>query len=150
MWEIFFQYPQEIDMWCLQIGYTTISSFHILSCNSRPSSNYVMYKRYIIYYTIQFNSPCGGGIEYLHRDTASRRRRRKGKSQIGDSKIWSQVPRDSDPRKTALARTSSTYKRHTRPLVREGAPQEQDGNCHTSNKYLVMGPRWGSIPRLTD
>jgi hypothetical protein len=43
----------------------------------------------------------------------------------------------------------STYKRQTRPLVREGAPQEQDRNCHTSNKYLVMGPTWGSIPRLT-
>jgi hypothetical protein len=28
------------------------------------------------------SSPCGGGIEYLHRDTASRRRRRKGKSQM--------------------------------------------------------------------
>jgi hypothetical protein len=27
-------------------------------------------------------SPCGGGIEYLHGDPASRRRRRKGKSQI--------------------------------------------------------------------
>jgi hypothetical protein len=27
-------------------------------------------------------APCGGGIEYLHRDPASRRRRRKGKSQI--------------------------------------------------------------------
>jgi hypothetical protein len=27
-------------------------------------------------------SPCGGRIEYLHRDPASRRRRRKGKSQI--------------------------------------------------------------------
>jgi hypothetical protein len=26
--------------------------------------------------------PCGGGVEYLHRDPASRRRRRKGKSQI--------------------------------------------------------------------
>jgi hypothetical protein len=26
--------------------------------------------------------PCGGGIEYLHRDPASRRRRRKGKSQM--------------------------------------------------------------------
>jgi hypothetical protein len=26
--------------------------------------------------------PCGGGFEYLHRDPASRRRRRKGKSQI--------------------------------------------------------------------
>jgi hypothetical protein len=28
------------------------------------------------------DSPCGGGVEYLHRDPASRRRRRKGKSQI--------------------------------------------------------------------
>jgi hypothetical protein len=26
--------------------------------------------------------PCGGGVEYLHRDPASRRRRRKGMSQI--------------------------------------------------------------------
>jgi hypothetical protein len=24
--------------------------------------------------------PCGGGVDYLHRDPASRRRRRKGKS----------------------------------------------------------------------
>jgi hypothetical protein len=36
-----------------------------------------------------------------------------------------------DLRKTALARASSIYKRQTRPLVREGAPQEQDRNCHT-------------------
>jgi hypothetical protein len=28
------------------------------------------------------HNPCGGGVEYLHRDPASRRRRRKGKSQI--------------------------------------------------------------------
>jgi hypothetical protein len=27
-------------------------------------------------------SPCGGGVEYLRRDPASRRRRREGKSQI--------------------------------------------------------------------
>jgi hypothetical protein len=67
---------------------------------------------------------CGGGVEYLHRDPASRRRRRNGKSQIRDSKIWSRVPRDSDPRKTALARPSSIYKRQTRTLVREGAPQK--------------------------
>jgi hypothetical protein len=59
----------------------------------------------------------------------SRRRRRKGKSQIWDSKIWSRVPRDSDPRKTTLARASSIYKRQTRSLVREGAPQRQDRNC---------------------
>jgi hypothetical protein len=86
--------------------------------------------------------PCGGGVEYLHRDPASRRRRQKGKSQIWDSKIWSQVPGDSDPRKTALTSASSTYKRQTQPLVREGAPQEQDRNCHTSNQDLVVSPRW--------
>jgi hypothetical protein len=64
------------------------------------------------------------------------------KSHIWDSKIWSQVPRDSDPRKTALTRASSTYKRQTQPLIREGAPQEQDHNCHTSNKDLAVSPRW--------
>jgi hypothetical protein len=42
---------------------------------------------------VQFN-PCGCGVEYLHRDPESRRRRRKGKSQIWDSKIQPQVPRD--------------------------------------------------------
>jgi hypothetical protein len=89
----------------------------------------------------QCNSPCGGGIEYLHRDPASRRRRRKGKSQMWDSKIWSRDPRDSDQRKIALARASSIYKSQTRPLVREGAPQE-DRNCHTSNKDLVVSPKW--------
>jgi hypothetical protein len=73
--------------------------------------------------------PCGGGVEYLHRDPASRSRRRKGKSQIWDSKIRSRIPRDSDPRKTALARANSIYKRQTRLLVREGAPQKQDRNC---------------------
>jgi hypothetical protein len=31
--------------------------------------------------SVQFD-PCGGRVEYLHRDPASRRRRRKGKSQI--------------------------------------------------------------------
>jgi hypothetical protein len=89
--------------------------------------------------------PCGGGVEYLHRDLASRRRRRKGKSQIWDSKIWSRVPRDSDPRKTTLARASSMYKRQTRPLVREGAPQNRTVTAN-SNEYLVMSP----TPRLTD
>jgi hypothetical protein len=41
---------------------------------------------------------------------------------------WSRVPRDSNPRKTALARASSIYERQTRPLVRKGAPQKQDRN----------------------
>jgi hypothetical protein len=86
-------------------------------------------------------SPCGGGVEYLHRGPASRRRRRKGKSQMWDSKIWSRVPRDSEPTKTALAGASSIYKRQTRPLVREAAPQKQDRNCQTVINI------W---PRLTD
>jgi hypothetical protein len=94
------------------------------------------------YFILFQQDPCGGGVEYLHCDPASRRRRRKGKSQYWDSKIWSEVPRDSDPRMTALARASSTCKRQTRPLVREGAPQAQDRNCHTSNKDLVVSPRW--------
>jgi hypothetical protein len=34
-------------------------------------------------YTV--DPPCGGGVEYLHRHPESRRRRRKGKSQIWES-----------------------------------------------------------------
>jgi hypothetical protein len=88
------------------------------------------------------SDPCGGGFEYLHRDSSSRRRRRKGKSQIWESKIWSRVKRDSDPRKTTLARTSSIYKRQTRHLVRDGTPEKQDRDCQKSSR--------GSTPRLTN
>jgi hypothetical protein len=76
-------------------------------------------------------SLCGGGVEYLHRDPASRRRRWKGKSRIWDSKIWPRVLRDSDPKITALARASSNCKGQTRPLVREGALNQQTRNCQT-------------------
>jgi hypothetical protein len=38
-------------------------------------------------------------------------------------------PKRLGPEKTTLARTSSIYKRQTRPLVREGAPENQDRNC---------------------
>jgi hypothetical protein len=46
-----------------------------------------------------------------------------------ESKIWSRIPKDMDPRKTALASASSIYKRQTRPIVRKGAPEKQDRNC---------------------
>jgi hypothetical protein len=78
--------------------------------------------------------PCGGGVEYLHRNPASRRRRRKGKSRIWDSKLWSRVPRESDPKVIALARTRCTCKRQTRPLVRESVPHQQTRNCLTAIK----------------
>jgi hypothetical protein len=92
-------------------------------------------------------SPWGGGVEYLHRDPASRRRRRKGKSQIWDSKI----PRDSDPKKDCAGKGQQhtcVYKRQTRPLDREGDPRNQERNCQESIPYserkknLVVSPRW--------
>jgi hypothetical protein len=58
--------------------------------------------------------PRRGVVEYLHRNPASRKRRRKGKSWIWDRKIWLRVPRESDPKMTALARTRSNCKRQTR------------------------------------
>jgi hypothetical protein len=53
----------------------------------------------------------------------SRRRRRKGKSQIWDSKIWLRVPRDSEPRKTALVRPAA-YTRYRPVFSLERAPHE--------------------------
>jgi hypothetical protein len=57
-----------------------------------------------------------------------------GECQIWDSKAWSWVPQDSDPRMTALSRTSSNCKWQTRPVVREGAPHQQTRNCLTVTK----------------
>jgi hypothetical protein len=62
---------------------------------------------------------CRCGIEYLHRSPASRRRQQNRKFRIWDSKIWSRVPRESDPRMNELARASSNCKWQTHPLVRE-------------------------------
>jgi hypothetical protein len=64
---------------------------------------------------------CGGGIEYLHRDPASRRRRRKGKSQIWDSKIWSRDQKDSDQTKTTLGGPAA-YTKGSPILSSERAP----------------------------
>jgi hypothetical protein len=94
----------------------------------------------------EWGDPCGGRVEYLHCDPASRRRRRKGKSQIWDSKIRLQVPRDKDPRKTALARASGTYKRQTHPLVREGAPRNQEHNCQTYSVFRAEIKIWSQAP----
>jgi hypothetical protein len=63
--------------------------------------------------------PCGGGVKYLRRSPARRRRRQKAKSRIWGSKIWSRVPRDLNSRMNALARASSNCKWHAHPLARE-------------------------------
>jgi hypothetical protein len=45
----------------------------------------------------------------------------------------------------------AAYTKDRPVLSSEGAPQKQDRNCQTViAKYLVMSPRWGSTPRLTD
>jgi hypothetical protein len=54
------------------------------------------------------------------------------------------------PRKTALARASGTYKRQTRPLVRECAPRNQERNCQTysvfrTEKISGHKPRMGAL-----
>jgi hypothetical protein len=62
--------------------------------------------------------PYGGGLEYLHRRPASRKRRQKGNTVSNET-----VLRDLDARVTALARPSSNCTiLQTSPLVREGAP----------------------------
>jgi hypothetical protein len=65
-----------------------------------------------------------------------------GESEIRCSKIGPWVARDSDPRKTVLARPSSNWKLQTRPGVREGAPHQQTRNFLQIIKKFVMGPRW--------
>jgi hypothetical protein len=93
--------------------------------------------------------PCGGGVEYLYRSPASRRRRRKGKSRVWDSKLWSRVPRDSDPKMTLLPRVSSNCKRQTRPLVRDSAPHQQTRVCLAVIKIWSKAPDGCFIPRQT-
>jgi hypothetical protein len=53
--------------------------------------------------------------------------------------------------KGCVGKTQQHIQRQTRPLVREGALQKQYRNCQiVIAKYLVMSPRWGSTPKLTD
>jgi hypothetical protein len=98
---------------------------------------------------LDFHLLCGGGVEYLHRNLVSRRMRRKEKSRIWDSKIYSRVPGESEPKRTALARTRRNCKRRTGPLVRESAPHEQTRNCLTVIRIWSWAPDGCFIPKQT-
>jgi hypothetical protein len=78
--------------------------------------------------------PFWRGVEYLHRNPPSCRRRWKVKSRVWDNEIWSRVPRDSNLRMTALAKASSNCKRQNHSLVRESAPYQQTRNWLTVTK----------------
>jgi hypothetical protein len=74
----------------------------------------------------------------------------RGKSRIWDSKMWSRIPRDLDPKMTALARSSSNCKRQTRPLVRGSAPHQGTRNSQTVINIWSSAPDGCFIPRWTD
>jgi hypothetical protein len=80
---------------------------------------------------------CGGGVEYLHRDPASRRRRRKVKSRIWDSKIWS----DLDPRLIALTGTGSNSNRKA-PSSRQ---RERSTNRQLTVIKIWSKPQMGAL-----
>jgi hypothetical protein len=63
--------------------------------------------------------------------------------------MWSRVPRYSDPRITALAKTNSNCKRQTSPLVRDSAPHQQTRKCLTVIKIWSWVPDGCFIPRQT-
>jgi hypothetical protein len=84
----------------------------------------------------------------LHCSPVSHRRQRKGKSRMWDSKIWSRVLWDSDPKMTALARASSNCKWETRHLCQRERPTSTNPQL-SDNKNLVISPRWLFIPTQT-
>jgi hypothetical protein len=91
--------------------------------------------------------PCGGEVELLHRDPASRRRRRKGKSQIWDSKIWSRDQRDSD--QEGLRWRGPVAYTNDKPVpCQRGRSKETELQLSKSNKYLAVCPRWVLYSRI--
>jgi hypothetical protein len=67
---------------------------------------------------------CGSGVEYLHRDPASRKRRRKGKSQIWDSKKTVASPKGLGPKKDCTGK-GQRHIQKTNPSSRQrGRPTE--------------------------
>jgi hypothetical protein len=68
---------------------------------------------------------------------------------IRGSKVWSRVPRGSDPRMSTHERTSSSCNRQTSPLVRKSTPHQQTRNCLTVIKICSYAPDGCFIPRQT-
>jgi hypothetical protein len=92
---------------------------------------------------------CGGGVEYLHRNPASGRRRQKRKSRIWDSKIWSRVPRESDPRMRWRKPAAIV---NDRPILSSERMlcKDYDRRCSIEKKKIWPWVSRGSTPRRTD
>jgi hypothetical protein len=85
--------------------------------------------------------PCRGGVEYFLRSPASRRRRRKGKSRIWDSKYGGES-RGTRTQELLYWRAPAAIVNDRPVLSSESAPHQQTRNCLTVNKDLVVSPRW--------
>jgi hypothetical protein len=82
----------------------------------------------------------GGGVEYLHRRPASRRRRRKGKSRISDSKIVATSPTGLGPENDCSGEGQQQIET-TDPPSRQ-RPTLTNLQISNSNKNLVVSLRW--------
>jgi hypothetical protein len=80
-------------------------------------------------------------MEYFHCSLASCKRQQKGNPVSNESKMWSWVLRNFDPRVTALARSSCSYthKLQNCPLIRRVASQED-------HKYPMLIEIWSWAP----
>jgi hypothetical protein len=65
--------------------------------------------------------PCGGGVEYLHRESASRRRRRKGSLKTGTVKYGREI-QGTRTRETLRWRGPAAYTKDRPVLSSERAP----------------------------
>jgi hypothetical protein len=116
----------------------------------------------------------GGGLEYLHRSPASRKRRRKGNpvpeglagppcswgiwirepgppgwgSLSWDSKVWFRVLSDSDYWVITMQIVGPSSRQRGRPI--DTRPQVSDSNIPTGSNIWSQVPQGYSIPRHTD
>jgi hypothetical protein len=73
--------------------------------------------------TYIIRNPCGGGVEYLHRDPASRRRRRKGSLKY-ETVNYGHESQRNETRERLRWRGIAAYAKDTSVLSSERAPQK--------------------------
>jgi hypothetical protein len=120
---------------------------YLISIVPRPASQQCIRDGHLERQAFRANL-CGGESEYLHRSPTSHKRWR---SLIWDSKIWSWVLRDFDPRMTALARPRSNYmsKLQTHPIIREDGLHQETREVTQKTKIWTWAPYGSPTPRET-
>jgi hypothetical protein len=99
--------------------------------------------------SVQLGHPSGSGVEYLHRDPASRRRHEEG-SLRSETVKYGRESQGTRTRERLRWQGPAPYTKDRPVVSSERAPHKNRIVLPNSNKHLVMSPRWGSTPRLTD